>query len=65
MISDFHFLRPWWLLLILPLLGFILILWRQNPKLQAWTEICDPHLLNHLVQKRTKVNAQAPCFVCF
>lgn len=54
MISDFHFLRPWWLLLILPLLGFILILWRQNPKLQAWTEICDPHLLNHLVQKKNQ-----------
>lgn len=52
MIADFHFLRPWWLLMILPLLGVALVLWRQKPKLHAWSEICDPHLLAHLIQKK-------------
>lgn len=52
MIADFHFLRPWWLLMILPLLGLILVLWRQKPKLHAWSEICDQHLLSHLLQKK-------------
>ncbi|WP_115703797.1 vWA domain-containing protein [Legionella sainthelensi] len=52
MIATFHFLRPWWLLMIMPLLGLTLILWRQKPKLHAWSEVCDPHLLNHLLQKK-------------
>ncbi len=50
--TDFHFLRPWWLVLILPLLALLFILWQQKPKLQAWSEICDPHLLDHLIQKK-------------
>jgi Ca-activated chloride channel family protein len=52
MIAEFHFLRPWWLLIILPLLIFAFILWRQKPKLYAWSEVCDPHLLSHLQQKK-------------
>lgn len=52
MIADFHFLRPWWLLMILPLFGLIWILWQQKPKLHAWSEVCDSHLLNHLLQKK-------------
>ncbi|WP_454781428.1 vWA domain-containing protein [Legionella sp. WA2022007384] len=52
MIATFHFLRPWWLLVIVPLLGLILILWRQKPKLHAWSEVCDQHLLSHLLQKK-------------
>lgn len=52
MMTDFHFLRPWWLLLILPLLALLFILWRQKPKLHAWSEICDPLLLDHLIQKK-------------
>ncbi|KTD00610.1 VWA domain-containing protein [Fluoribacter gormanii] len=52
MIATFHFLRPWWLLMILPLMGLVLVLWRQKPKLHAWSEVCDPHLLNHLLQKK-------------
>ena len=52
MIADFHFLRPWWLLMILPLLGLTLVFWRQKAKLHAWSEICDPHLLDHLIQKK-------------
>ncbi|MFJ1269637.1 VWA domain-containing protein [Legionella lytica] len=52
MIADFHFLRPWWLLMIIPLLGLGFASWRRHPKLHAWAEICDPHLLHHLLQKK-------------
>lgn len=52
MIANFHFLRPWWLLMLLPLLGLALALWRQKPQLQAWSAICDAHLLEHLLQKK-------------
>ena len=66
MIADFHFLRPWWLLMIVPLLGLALILWRQKPKLHAWSEVCDPHLLNHLVQKKGQGQRMSAllCLLC-
>ncbi|MFC3909799.1 VWA domain-containing protein [Legionella dresdenensis] len=49
MLADFHFLRPWWLLAIIPLLLLAWRMWRQNPRLQSWHAICDSHLLAHLV----------------
>lgn len=52
MIANFHFLRPWWLLMSLPLLGLAFTLWQQKPQLRAWSAICDPHLLDHLLQKK-------------
>lgn len=52
MMTDFHFLRPLWLLAIVPLLGLIVVLWRQNPRLHAWGEVCDSHLLDHLLQRK-------------
>jgi len=52
MMANFHFLRPWWLLMIVPLLGLALLLWRQKPGLHAWSAVCDPHLLDHLVQRK-------------
>lgn len=52
MIATLHFLRPWWLLTIIPLLILAGFLWTQSPKLHAWNEICDSHLLDHLLQKK-------------
>lgn len=49
---DFHFLRPWWLIAILPLLGLVWALWRQKSRLEAWSAVCDGHLLKHLMQSR-------------
>lgn len=65
MITDIHFLRPWWLLMIIPLLGLAFASWRRRPKLHAWAEICDPHLLNHLLQKKSKNNELAQFLVYY
>lgn len=50
MISEFHFLRPWWLCGILPLLFFSYYWLKQPYQLRAWTEICDKHLFSTLLQ---------------
>jgi Ca-activated chloride channel family protein len=50
--TDFHFLRPWWLLAILALLGLFWLLWRKGPQADAWSAVCDKHLLEHLVQSQ-------------
>jgi Ca-activated chloride channel family protein len=47
--SDFHFLRPWWLLATLPA---ILLLWRMARSEESgrtWRKYVAPHLLPHLL----------------
>lgn len=47
--ADFHFLRPLWLLLLPlgPLLAWSL--WRRLHEGVQWREVCDAHLLRHLL----------------
>jgi Ca-activated chloride channel family protein len=47
--GTFHFLRPWWLLCALPLAALALSVWHQVPHVQAWSKICDSHLLKHVL----------------
>lgn len=49
LLHDFHFLRPWWLLALLPL---ALLLWWHQRRQQAsgvWQRVIDAALLQHLV----------------
>ncbi|WP_163834042.1 VWA domain-containing protein [Spartinivicinus ruber] len=49
LLTDFHFIRPLWLLLIIPglLLGWAL--WYYQPKQGLWEQVIPPHLLKHLM----------------
>ncbi len=47
--ADFHFLRPWWLLAILPCALLWLRAWRQSTSLGNLAKVVDPHLLKHLL----------------
>jgi Ca-activated chloride channel homolog len=47
----FHFLRPLWLLALLPVGAIVvLVLRRQNPE-QQWGDVIEPNLLKHLLVK--------------
>lgn len=48
MITELHYLRPWWFLMLIPLIGLIIVLGREKPKLKGWSELCDSHLLAYL-----------------
>ena len=50
--TEFHFLRPLWFLVLIPLLAFFWLLWRQQSPLKAWAQVCDHHLLQHLLQSK-------------
>lgn len=52
MMAEFHFLRPLWLLMIVPLITLAIVYWHQTPKLHAWEEVCDRYLLDHLLQRK-------------
>lgn len=49
MIEDFHFLRPLWLLPLIPALLLWWLLRRHTDPAQPWRGIIAPHLLPHLL----------------
>jgi Ca-activated chloride channel family protein len=49
MIDDFHFIRPWWLLALIPAALLWWLLRRGTDAAQPWRGIIAPHLLPHLL----------------
>src|SRR5690349_15583561 len=49
MISNFHFIRPWWLLALLPLALLVWSIHRRQNAAQSWHGIIAPHLLPFLL----------------
>lgn len=52
MIGDFHFLRPEWLLALLPAALLLWIVSRRDDVRARWRGTIAPHLLDHLVVER-------------
>ncbi|MGD9022110.1 MAG: VWA domain-containing protein [Lysobacterales bacterium] len=48
-LGQFHFLRPAWLLLLLPAALLTWSAYRRSDSLRAWRKVIDPNLLNHLL----------------
>lgn len=46
---PFHFLRPWWLLALLPALLLLALIVRRDRVDLQWGRMIAPHLLSHLV----------------
>ncbi len=49
--TDFHFLRPWWLITIPLLIVLFIYLWRTMHRQGNWQAICEPQLLSQLLVK--------------
>lgn len=54
----FHFLRPWWLLGVIPVLLIGWLLWHQGRARRGWHEVIAPHLTERLVLKSAKQQRQ-------
>jgi Ca-activated chloride channel family protein len=52
-ISNFHFLRPLWLLFLLPSLLLAIALWRQRSRAGSWARVMSPELLPHLLSSES------------
>jgi Ca-activated chloride channel family protein len=48
-LTQFHFIRPWWLLALIPFIGGMWTLWRSNVKQARWSQVCDAELLPYLL----------------
>ncbi|MCP5153043.1 MAG: VWA domain-containing protein [Ectothiorhodospiraceae bacterium] len=56
--SEFHFLRPLWLLGVAAVPALLWLAWRGMGAAEPWRRACDPALLAHLVE-RTPRRARA------
>ncbi|MGB7451105.1 MAG: VWA domain-containing protein [Lysobacterales bacterium] len=48
-LDQFHFLRPAWLLLLIPAGFLVWSVYRRSDSLRAWKKLISPHLLDHLL----------------
>ena len=53
LIANFHFLRPWWLLALVPAALLIAWLWRRQYRAQSWQQLVAPELLPYLLDGHT------------
>jgi Ca-activated chloride channel family protein len=58
--TDFHFLRPWWLIALLPLAALLVLLYRRQSSGGDWREFCDEALLPHVLIGRPARAARLP-----
>ena len=49
MLTEFHFLRPWWLALFVPLIVFLIWFARRRFEMRRWRDIIDPQLMPHVL----------------
>lgn len=49
LLMEFHFLRPWWLLALVPIVIFVILLFKNSSKSNSWSKYCDSHLLEHIL----------------
>jgi len=59
-ILNFHFLRPWWLLAVLPAAVLWWGIFRQHDSRQQWEQWVEPVLLDALLLKGGKRNSLQP-----
>jgi Ca-activated chloride channel family protein len=50
--AEFHFLRPWWLLALLPLVVMLVMLVKNKQSHGSWSEVCDAELLPFLLAEQ-------------
>ena len=61
--NTIHFLRPGWLMIMLPLLAVLIWLWRRRLRSRSWQAVCDPELLPHLLLGRSRRRAHWPLWL--
>ena len=59
-IQDFHFLRPIWLLAIIPAIILVIAMWRVNSNITAWDKAIDKNLLPFLLDRSKNAAQRTP-----
>lgn len=62
-LTDFHFLRPLWLLALLPALFFVRRLWQLDAQGTAWHKVIDQNLLPYLLNSTKNSSQRLPLYM--
>jgi Ca-activated chloride channel family protein len=65
LIDNFHFLRPIWLLALIPVLLFFVAMWRVNSVVTAWDKAIDKSLLPYLLDRSKNASQRTPLILLF
>ena len=60
--TNFHFLRPFWLLAIIPIIGITYLLLQKKYSKNNWQKVIAPHLLPHLLHKEPAIETKWPIY---
>ena len=60
LLENFHFLRPLWLLALVPALMLLTALWRLNSNVTAWDRAIDKELLPYLLDRSKNASKRTP-----
>ena len=63
--SEFHFLRPDWFWLLLPLTLLLFWLWRQQLHSRSWQVVCDSKLIPYLLLGHSQRRRNWPLHLIF
>ena len=58
--TQFHFLRPLWLLMLIPSLLITFRLWHQHHAHGSWQKVIAPELLQHLLHEKAQRPGRLP-----
>jgi len=64
-LNQFHWLRPHWLLVLLPLLLLAIFLWRVKRQAHQWQQMIAPELLPFLLDGKTTATKKSLLFGLF
>lgn len=59
-LNEFHFIRPVWLLALLPYLAILVLMLRNKLGQGNWSAVCDPALLPYLLQEKPARRSRWP-----
>jgi len=62
---DFHFLRPFWFLALMPALIFLVALWFSRLRESGWDQVINQDLLPHLLDATPAARRRWPLFMLF
>ena len=61
--DSFHFLRPLWLLMIVPAIVITFLLKNKLTQKNSWNQVIAPHLLPHLLDKEISKRSLLPIYL--
>ena len=59
-LTEFHFIRPYWLLAIIPFVVIVILLLRNKLSTGNWTSVCDAELLPYLLEEKATTQSRWP-----